>query len=114
MSGEPIPAIGTLTDRIQIRRRETISEDEGGHSEAFVPITTVWGRVRPLPARQAVLGDARSSVASHAVVMRYRPDIHPRDRLVYRGRPLIVLSAEDMNGRRAYLKCLCTETRVTG
>jgi SPP1 family predicted phage head-tail adaptor len=51
---------------------------------------------------------------SHAVVLRFRPDIGPGDRVIYRGRNLDVVSAADLNGRRAYLSCACSETQVTG
>lgn len=114
MSAEKIPPIGTLTDRVQLRRRAVSGEAEGGHDVLFVPVATVWGRVRGLSARQAILTDGRAVEASHAVVLRFRSDVKPRDRMVYRGRTLEVIAAEDMNGRRAYLRCLCSETRVTG
>lgn len=114
MSGEKIPPIGTLTDRVQLRRRQVTGEDAGGHDVLFVPIATVWSRVRPLSARQAIVTNGRAVEASHAVVLRFRSDLKPRDRMVFRGRTLEVISAEDMNGRRAYLRCLCSETRVTG
>jgi head-tail adaptor len=51
---------------------------------------------------------------SHAVVLRFRADLGPGDRIVYRGRNLDVVSAADLNGRRAYLSCACSETHVTG
>ena len=44
----------------------------------------------------------------------FRSDVAPGDRVVYRGRNLEVVSAADMNGRRAYLACACSETQVTG
>lgn len=114
MSEGRIPALGTLTDRVQLRRRDTVAEAEGGHSMVFVPLATVWARVRALSARSSVLADAQAVAASHSVVMRFRTDLKPKDRLIFRGRVLDVLAAEDMNGRRAYLRCLCAETAVTG
>jgi head-tail adaptor len=51
---------------------------------------------------------------SHSVVMRFRADLGPGDRIVYRGRNLDVVTAGDLNGRRAYLSCACTETSVAG
>jgi SPP1 family predicted phage head-tail adaptor len=51
---------------------------------------------------------------SHSVVLRFRNDVSPGDRIVYRGRNLDVVSAADLNGRRAYLSCACSETSFTG
>jgi SPP1 family predicted phage head-tail adaptor len=113
MSGA-IPPVGTMTDRVQLQRREMTREDEGGHATIFVPVATIWSRVRALGARTALEADGRGSGISHAVVTRFRNDVRPGDRFVYRGRNLSVVKAEDLNGRRAYLSCQCAETAVTG
>jgi len=111
---EKTPPIGTLTDRVQLRRRESVAEEEGGHARIFVPLGTVWARVRSLTGRQGTNADGRAVAISHSVVLRFRSDVAPGDRVVYRGRNLDVVSAADMNGRRAYLACACSETQVTG
>jgi SPP1 family predicted phage head-tail adaptor len=108
------PAIGALGDRVQIKRRDMSIDDEGGAIVTFVPIATVWARVRALSARQAQAGDGRVASISHSVVLRYRADIKPGDRLVFAGRDLDVVGAADLNGRRAYLSCTCSETSITG
>lgn len=109
-----LPPIGMLTDRVQLQRREMAREDEGGHTAIFVPVATIWSRVRALSARSGMDADGRGSKISHAVVTRFRTDVRPGDRFVYRGRPLHVVSAEDMNGRRTFLSCQCSEAAVTG
>lgn len=111
---ERIPPIGTLTDRVQLQRRETTPEAEGGHAVVYVPVATIWSRVRALSARAGFAADGRGSIVSHAVVTRFRSDVKPGDRFVYRGRHLDVVSASDLNGRRAYLSCQCSERAVTG
>lgn len=113
MSEHP-PPLGTLTDRVQLQRREMTRESEGGHATVYVPVATIWSRVRPLPSRAAFEADGRGASISHAVVTRFRTDVKPGDRFVYRGRSLNVVSADDLNGRRAYLSCRCSETAVTG
>ena len=109
-----IPPIGTMTDRVQLQRRETTREDEGGHIAIFVPVASLWSRVRTLSSRRGTSADGRAVEVSHAVVTRFRNDVRPGDRFVYRGRPLNVVSTEDINGRRLWLSCQCSETAVTG
>jgi SPP1 family predicted phage head-tail adaptor len=111
---ERVPPIGTLTDRVQLRRKEMTAEDEGGHATLFVPVSSLWARVRSLSGRQGTSADGRAVEISHAVVLRFRNDVRPGDRIVYRGRNLDVVSAADLNGRRAYLSCTCSETSFTG
>ena len=108
------PEVGSLTDRVSYQRRETSSEDEGGHATFFVPITSLWARVRALSGRQVTEADARGVAVSHSVVVRFRSDVKAGDRFGYRGRWLSVVSAGDLNGRRAWLSCSCVETGVVG
>ena len=80
----------------------------------FVPLVTVWARVRQLSARQAESADGRAVLLTHSVVLRYRTDLVPGDRLAYDGRNFELVAASDLNGRCAYLSCTCSETGITG
>lgn len=115
MIGDAVaPPLGTLTDRVQLLRRTTTNEDEGGEVAVFTPVATVWGRVRMLTTRAMLESDARGQSITHSVVIRFRSDLNAGDRIVYRGTSLEVASASDLNGRRAYLSCRCIERAVTG
>ena len=111
---ETIPPVGTLTDRVQLKRRESVAEAEGGHGRLYVPLGNAWARVRSLSGRQGTTADGQAVAISHSVVLRFRSDVSAGDRIVYRGRNLDVVSAADLNGRRAYLSCACSETSFTG
>ena len=111
---ETIPPVGTLTDRVHLRKRQSVALAEGGHGRVYEPLGNTWARVRTLSGRQGSNADGRMVAISHAVVLRFRPDIGPGDRVIYRGRNLDVVSAADLNGRRAFLSCTCSETQVTG
>ncbi|MDB5541073.1 MAG: head-tail adaptor protein [Devosia sp.] len=111
---EAAPAVGSLTDRVSFQRRETTGEDDGGHAVLFVPVTTLWARVRALSGRQVAEADGRGVAVSHSVVVRFRTDVKAGDRFGYRGRWLSVVSAGDLNGRRGWLSCACVETGVVG
>lgn len=108
------PQIGGLTDRVQLQRRTETAEDEGGHAVFYVPIVTLWARVRAIGGGRGVATDARGVEASHTVVIRHRSGVFPGDRFAWQGRQLEVLGAEDISGRRRFLACRCSEKRVTG
>lgn len=108
------PPLGSLRDRLELQRRESSRMPDGGHEVLFVPLATVWGRVRMRNARVSRDGDGRTASASHAVTLRWRGDLGPGDRIVHRGKRLEILAAENEDGRRAYLVCLCVETTVLG
>lgn len=106
--------MAALRDRVQLGRKVSVPEDEGGHSIAWVGLGSAWARVTALSARQVSEADARGRAETHAVVLRFRTDLLPGDRIGYRGRWLEVLATEDLNGQRAWLSCRCTETGVLG
>jgi SPP1 family predicted phage head-tail adaptor len=108
------PPLGSLTDRVQLFKRDVSAEPEGGEITTYVPLATVWARVRLLSARPAETADGRGAVLTHSAVLRYRTDFSPGDRLVYAGRKLELIAAADLNGRRAYLSCTLSESGVTG
>jgi SPP1 family predicted phage head-tail adaptor len=111
---DTIPALGTLTDRVQLQRKHMTAEDEGGHAVSYLPVATVWARVRRLSARQDFADDARGQAITHSVVFRFRTDLKAGDRINYRGALLDIVSLGDINGRRAYRGCQCIERAVTG
>ncbi len=106
--------IGGLRERVLLQRRDVSSEAEGGSVVTFVPMMNLWARVTAVGARPGETADGRGVIISHTVVLRHRGGIGPGDRFLWRGRLLGVVSAEDISGRRKFLACRCTETRVTG
>lgn len=113
MSGA-VPPIGTLTERVVLKRRLTTHQDEGGEVAAYSTLATVWARVTALGTRAAFASDARAQQTSHVVVMRYRTDLKPGDRISWRGGELEVEGTSSLDGRRAYLSCQCSSAEVTG
>lgn len=109
-----LPGPGQLRDRVQLQRKEHVAEAEGGQAELFVPVATLWARVRVLAVSRTGLADARGVEISHSVVIRHRNGVQPGDRFIYRGRRLEVLDAADLNGNRRFLSCRCRETAVSG
>ncbi|HEY8595634.1 MAG TPA: phage head closure protein [Devosiaceae bacterium] len=110
----PDPAIGSMRDRVQLLRRQQDADDSGGHATLHLPLATVWGRVRVLTASPGTYGAARAATVTHSLVVRFRTDLKPGDRAIWRGRTLEIVDASDLNGRRAFLSCTCVETETTG
>ena len=108
------PQIGSLSDRVELQSRQSVVEDAGGHGAMFVPITSLWARVRALATRPDTRRDGRGFVVSHAVVVRFRTDIAVGDRFIWRGRLLEIVGATDLDGRRTWLSCTCNETGFIG
>jgi SPP1 family predicted phage head-tail adaptor len=108
-----VPPIGSMTERVVLQQRLTTHQDEGGEAALFSPLATVWARVTPVGTRAAFASDARTQVTSHVVVVRYRTDLKPGDRISWRGGDLDVEGTSEI-GRRAYLSVQCSSAAVSG
>ncbi|WP_461382472.1 phage head completion protein [Devosia indica] len=86
MSGEKAPPVGTLTDRVQLKRRDSQDDGGGGHVRIYVPVAHLWARVRSLTGRQGTNADGRTWMASRfalclAILPVPLPISHSRPRL---------------------------------
>lgn len=108
MNASP-PPIGSLRDRVELHSKQVVTEPEGGQLVTYVALGTVWARVHQKSAPFAVVGDAGTVRTTHVVVMRFRADLEPGDRITYRGSTLSIIGIEDLNGRKAYVRCACTD-----
>ena len=102
-----------MTERVVLKRRITTHQDEGGEAAAYSPLATVWARVTPIGTRAAFASDARTQEISHVVVVRYRTDLRPGDRIGWRAGDLDVEGTSEI-GRRAYLSVQCSSAVVSG
>ncbi len=106
--------IGAMRDRVTLSRKDVSREEDGGQLIVYVPLATVWARVHARSASLAGFADARGVRATHTVAMRFRSDLIAGDRITWGDRVFEILSVEDLNGRREFVSCACSETKVTG
>jgi len=114
LNSRDLPALGTLREHVELQRKDQSIDSAGGHVAVFTPLAIVWARVIPASGALVSLGDAKSARISHNVTVRFRSDLNPGDRIIYRSSQLEIISANDLNGRRAYLICKCSQIETTG
>jgi len=114
VSGRDFPALGTLRERIELFRKDQSVDLAGGNVEAFVSLGSVWAKVEQKNGTISAIADARSVGIYHNITIRFRTDLNPGDRIIYRSQNLEVISASDLNARKAYLVLKCSQIQVTG
>ena len=114
MNPRDFPSLGSLRERVELLQRVQTIDAAGGHADGFVSLGLAWARVRSASGSIVDIADARNARVSHVITIRFRQDINPGDRLVYRSRQLEIISAADLNGYRAYLVLKCAQTDSTG
>ncbi|MEM5493998.1 phage head closure protein [Hoeflea sp. AS16] len=102
---------GRLNARLDLETPTEISDGQGGVSEGWELVASVWGRVEPLRARPGEEAGAATAPVSHRVTIRYRDDVRHAMRFAHRGRSLLILAVRDPDETRRYLICDCRETR---
>lgn len=114
MSGRNAPSLGSLRERIELKQTTQSIDSAGGHADSLTSLGLVWAEVNTASGSLVFSGDARNAKITHTIIIRFRSDLKPGDRINYRGEELEVISAEDLNGRHAYLKVLCSQLTIAG
>jgi len=102
-----------LNQQVTFKQRTDTKTAGGGRSTSWTERCTVWGRVRSLDGREAVLGSVLTGVSHFEIVIWHRDDIAASDQAIWRGRELNVLSAEDREGMRQWLWVIATTAGAT-
>jgi SPP1 family predicted phage head-tail adaptor len=97
----------------QLRHRVTLQNPittvvNGEARETFVPVEEVSARVRVLSSEERLAAAQMEETVSHAVRMRYRPDVDHHSQLLWRGRRLDVVVA-DPNPTQDVVDLRCLE-----
>ncbi|MGJ8526903.1 phage head closure protein [Maritalea sp.] len=109
-----IPALGSLNQRVELISRQTAIDASGGQVTSFSSIGTVWANIRTQASGIGEQGDAASSFLAKTVTIRFRADISVGDRMKVGNAQYDIDHVVDINGRRAYLRCYCSEPTSIG
>ncbi|MBC7279845.1 phage head closure protein [Hoeflea sp.] len=100
---------GRLNARLSLETPEQAPDGQGGVSEGWTPVASLWGRIEPLRASPDEVAGAAVAVVSHRVTIRHREGVEHAMRFVHRGRGLVIRAVRDPDETRRYLVCDCEE-----
>lgn len=75
-----------MNKRVDVQQLVRTSDSQGGYTEAWATIATVWAKLEPVKAYEKFQAAQTETPVSHNVTMRYRPSITDQNRLLYNGR----------------------------
>jgi len=108
-------AAGQLRDRVTIQQKTSVRDAQGGRAVTWDRLTTVWARVQPLRASEALQAAAVRASVLYRVTVRYRADIQPTMRLLWipfrasTAKTLEIQGVTPENGGREFLALSCAE-----
>jgi SPP1 family predicted phage head-tail adaptor len=97
---------GELNQRVQLQRRSDGQDGAGQPVETWPVLATVFARVTNLSGVQLIKAGADTSVVSTSIVIRYRADVDPAMRVVYRGNVYQITAVIPDEGLRQYIELL--------
>lgn len=102
---------GRLRQRITIQTHTESRDALGASIWTWSTLAKVWAEVRmPYGSERFVsAADVEVAQVTHRVKIRYRDDVSPLNRIVWRSRVLDIESAVDPDGRRRELVMMCRE-----
>lgn len=95
--------IGDLRDKITIRRRSEAKNAAGGLDLGWTTLAeNLWANVVNINSREAVIGGVLQGISYFNITVRYRTDLKASDQILWKGRELNIVSAEDRFGKRQW------------
>lgn len=102
-------SIGALRHRLKLQAANDVSDETGGFDRSYQTIAYVWGRVSPISANMQFIEQRFEQTTVFQVDLRWRSDITPGMRLVFRDRILLIHAVRDADSARRLLTCACEE-----
>ncbi len=100
---------GMLEHQVSLQRLTLVPDGVGGGTEHWTQIGTPWCCILPAGGWERLTSMKLEAEITHSIYMRYRADIHPRDRIVFRTRTFDILSIIDLEEAKEFLELKCEE-----
>lgn len=99
-----------LSERITIQAVTLAQDGEGNITRAYDDRCTLWAKVLPIQGDITDANNETHNKVLYRVTVRYNPDIQPTDRVIWRGRALMITSTPyDAESRHIWTVFDCVE-----
>lgn len=79
-------ASGKLRHRVALQEFAETINSFGEREKYWAHVASVWAEVAPLSAKEFIAAQQGQSEISARITIRYRPDVKPEMRIVFRGK----------------------------
>jgi SPP1 family predicted phage head-tail adaptor len=98
---------GELDRRITIQEFSESVDTYGQRVKSFSTLATVWSKVVERIGSESENGDMISSTKKVEFTIRFRTDINEEMRIVYNNEVYKILTIQNDDARKAYLRLVC-------
>lgn len=100
--------VGNLRERVMLQQSTTTTDDYGGVVYEWSDVAEVWARVEPVKSAEEFIAGGVQTVTDVLVHIRYRPDLTPEWRLIWKGQTYNIKGARNLDERSRFLALDCT------
>jgi SPP1 family predicted phage head-tail adaptor len=101
--------IGTMRHRVVIEESVSAPDGGGGAIVTWTPVAEVWAAITPRAGRETAEADGLMGRVTHAITIRHRGDVTPRQRFRKGDRIFDITSVIDADEAHRFLTCLVEE-----
>lgn len=101
--------IGRLRHRITFQKLLESKNEYGEVTNQWEDYKTVWAEIKPVSGKQFFEAKQINSEISHNVYIRYRLDLSPNMRILYKGRVFDILYIMNVNEDNSLMQIYCKE-----
>lgn len=98
---------GFLGERVTLQQRAAGVDSHGHPSTSWSDVAEVWAEVEPIRGREYFAAGQTQAPVDVRMRIRYRSDITPSMRAVWRSVPHDIVSVIDMGAQRVALELMC-------
>ncbi len=95
--------LGSLRQKLILQEQTLTPAGGGTFTSSWADIATLWGELKPQNGEETVFAERMQATQKWRVRVRYRPDISPSHRLLWRGEILNIRAVRDSDGRQRFL-----------
>jgi SPP1 family predicted phage head-tail adaptor len=92
-----------LRERLAIETQSQVAAGSGSITTAWAAVATVWGAISPLRAWEVHGAGREDGLRQWRAIVRFRADVTPKCRIVWRGRIFDVQGVRNLDEQRQYL-----------
>lgn len=105
--------IGQMRHKITLQSlNKSVTDGGGNYVDDWVNVADIWAKVSPINGQQMTVAAQHNQQLTHTVTIRYRANITPGMRFLYKGRALRIQYIQNIDERNIEMRINCLEVEV--
>lgn len=101
--------VAQMNRRIELQEVVRESDGQGGFTEGWTPIATVWAKIEPIKAYEKFQAAQMQTPVTHKIMVRYHSGITTACRILYDGRIFDIKEVVNVDEAGAFMRLTVVE-----